>query len=153
MGNLFNEKWELVSKWMHSKTEISDQLSIRRVAEIMVERNIGSLLVVSKVGELGMITERDILRKIIAKGLDTNKVIASDIMTKPIVTISEDSTIWDAAEIMSKHHIRRLPVKNKKDEIIGIITTRTISNAFPSITRLSESGEIRSSLNKLKHDE
>src|SRR3972149_242868 len=153
MSNLFGERWELVSKWVHSKTEISDQLSVRRVAEIMVDRNIGSLLVVSKSGVQGMITERDILRKVISKGLDPNKVIASDIMTKPLVTINEDATIWDASEIMSQHHIRRLPVKNKKGEITGIITTRTISDALPVITRMSESGEIGSSLNKLKHDE
>ncbi|HEY4699431.1 MAG TPA: CBS domain-containing protein [Nitrososphaerales archaeon] len=153
MSNLFGERWELVSKWVHSKTEISDQLSVRRVAEIMVDRNIGSLLVVSKSGVQGMITERDILRKVISKGLDPNKVIASDIMTKPLVTINEDATIWDASEIMSQHHIRRLPVKNKNGEITGIITTRTISDALPVITRMSESGEIRSSLNKLKHDE
>lgn len=148
-----SDNWELVSKWTHSKTEVSDQLTIRRVVEIMVQRNIGSVIVSSSDGELGMLTERDILSKVIMKGLDPSKTLVRDVATKPLMTINEDTTIWAAAEYMSKHHIRRLPVINRDGEISGLLTTRSISDALPVISRFMESRELLSSLRKMKHDE
>lgn len=146
-----SKDWELVSKWMHSKTEVLDDLTVKRVTEIMVERNIGSVIVVSSDGELGMVTERDIMIKVIMKGLDPSKTPVKDITSKPLLTIYDDETIWTAADILAKHHMRRLPVENKEGEIIGVLTTRSISDALPVISRLKESRELLSSLKKMKH--
>ena len=100
-----------------------------------------------------MLTERDILSKVIMKGLDPNTTHIGDVATKPLLTISEDETIWKAAELMSKHHIRRLPVTNKDGEITGLLTTRSISDALPVISRFIESRELQSSLKSMKHKE
>ncbi|MFQ6135022.1 MAG: cyclic nucleotide-binding/CBS domain-containing protein [Nitrososphaerales archaeon] len=148
-----SDQWESVAKWTHFKTEVSDQLTIRRVVEIMVQRNIGSVIVSSSDGELGMLTERDIMSKVIVKGLDPNKTLVGDVATKPLVTIDEDATIWKAAELMSKHHIRRLPVTNRDGEITGLLTTRSISDALPVISRFIESRELLSYLRRMKHQE
>ena len=149
---MINE-WELVTKWMHSKTEVTDNLTVRRVAEIMVDNNIGSVIVSSNKGELGMLTERDIMSKVVANGLDSNKILAKDITTRPLLTMEEDNTIWDACDFMAKYNIRRLPVTNKTGEIIGVLTTRSISNALPVISRFRETEEIFSAFKKMKHEE
>lgn len=148
-----SDNWELVSKWMHSKTEVSDKLSITRVTEIMVERNIGSVLVIFDGQEMGMLTERDILSRVILKGLDPNTTSSGDIATKPIISIKESDTIWMAAELMSKHHIRRIPVSNEEGEILGVLTTRSISDALPVIGRFLDSRDLQSKLKKMKHQE
>lgn len=153
MSKISSGDWESVSKWMHPKTEVADQLTVKRVVEIMVQRNIGSVIVVSSSSGLGMLTERDILSKVIVKGLDPSKTIVRDVMTKPLVTIGKDATIWDAAELMGRHHIRRLPVTDKDGEIVGVITTRNVSDAIPVISRFGESEDIISSLRRLKHNE
>ena len=89
----------------------------------------------------------------IMKELDTRKTLVKDIASKPLLTIDENQTLWSAAEIMSKNHIRRLPVKGKKDEIIGVLSTRAISDALPVISRFKEMQEILSNLRKMKHQD
>ena len=146
-----SEHWDSVSKWMHSKTEVSENLTVRRVAEIMVERKIGSVIVISDDGESGMLTERDIMSKVVVMSLDPNNTLVKEIVSKPLVTIKDNKTIWDASIILSESHIRRLPVENKEGKIIGILTTRSISDALPIISRFKESQELLSALKKMKH--
>lgn len=136
---------------MHSKTEVSDELTVKRVTEIMVEKKIGSVIVSSINGDPGIITERDILIKVVMGCLDSKDTFAKDIVTKPLITITDDKTIWNASEVMSEHHIRRLPVVNSDDVIVGILTTRSISDALPVISRFKESQELLSVLKKMKH--
>ncbi len=144
-------EWDKVTKWMHAKTEVPDSLTIRKIAEIMVKRGIGSVIVVSSDEESAMLTERDIMSKVVAKGLDPGETLARDIATKPLVTIREDATVWDAAELMSKHHIRRLPVVNTEGAIIGLITTRSVSDALPVISRFPETEALMDSLRRMPH--
>jgi predicted transcriptional regulator len=87
------------------------------------------------------------------KDLDTRKTLVKDIASKPLVTIDETQTLWSAAEIMSNNHIRRLPVKSKQEEIIGVLSTRAISDALPVISRFKEMQEILSNLRKMKHQD
>ncbi len=146
-----SERWDLVSKWMHSITQVSDNLTVRRVVGIMVERKIGSVIVISDDGEFGMLTERDIMSKVVVAALDPSKTLVKEIVSKPLLTIKSDKTIWDASLILSEHHMRRLPVENKEGKIIGILTTRSISDALPVISRFKESQELLSALKKMKH--
>ncbi len=148
-----SERWDLVSKWMHSKTEVSDELTVKRVTEIMVEKKIGSVIVSSSKEGPGIITERDILVKVVMGCLDPVKTLVKDIVTKPLVTIDDDKTIWNASEVMSENHMRRLPVVNRAGDIIGILTTRSISDALPVISRFKESQELLTALKNMKHEE
>jgi len=80
--------------------------------------------------EVGMVTERDILKRVVAKGLDPTSTRVDQVQSEPLVTVDEEATLEDAANLMAQNRIRRLPVVNKKDEIIGIVSTRTISYAL-----------------------
>lgn len=145
--------WESVRNWMHKKTIVPDDHTVRRAAEVMVERDIGSVIVAHNNREVGMLTERDILKKVVARGLDVNRVMIKDVMSKPLITIRDDVTIWDGANLMAKHHIRRLPIADQRGEIIGIVTTRTISDALPVISRMKESSELKTKLRGMRHKE
>jgi len=141
------ENWDTVKKWMHSKTVVPSDVTVQKVAELMVEKNIGSVIVSVSGREAGIITERDILKRVTAKGLNPASIKVEQIMSRSLITIHENASLEEAAELMSKHRIRRLPVVNQKGEIIGIVTTRTISYALP----LTSEAKFR--LEKMKHKE
>lgn len=88
-------------------------------ARIMTDKNIESLVVVWGDRAVGIITEKDIVRRVVSKELPyTTKVL--DVMSKPVTTISADEFLGDAREIMIEHGIKRLPV-TEKGKIIGIV--------------------------------
>ncbi len=105
---------------------IEDKSSVTEAAKIMIKSSRGFLIVLREGKPEGIVTEHDFVEKVIAKGLDPSKVIISEIMSLPIITIDPDEDLLKASELMKKHNIRRLPVV--KDGIIyGVLTTRDVS--------------------------
>ena len=98
---------------------IETNKSVFEAAELMTSKGLGCLVVVIKAYPVGIITERDIVRRIVAKraSLDV-KVI--DIMTKKLITIDPDTSLKEAARVMSTNKIRRLPVL-KNNKLVGIV--------------------------------
>jgi CBS domain-containing protein len=94
----------------------------------MDKENIGSVIVEDG-NSVCILTERDILRKIVAKGRDTHKTLVRDIMVGPLITIGPEKTVGEADELMTKHKIRRLPVM-KSGNMIGIVTVRDVSKGL-----------------------
>ena len=84
---------------------------------------------------VGVITERDMIRKVIVPYSDPDRITAEDIMTSPVVSVTEDVTIIAIAQIMKRKHIRRVLVE-KNDKLIGIITQSDIMEGM---------------INKIKH--
>lgn len=96
--------------------------SIERAARAMNEHNIGSLLVVGRDGLMGIITERDILRKVIARGLPIDQTVVRDIMTTHMWTCSPDTSLEDISDIFKDRRIRHLPVVGVNEELLGLIS-------------------------------
>ena len=98
---------------------IDAQESVLYAAKLMYQQDVGDLVVMENVVAKGIVTERDLVRRIIAqkKSLDTR---VSEIMSSPLITIDEEGSLRDAARMMVKYRIRRLPV-TKKDVLVGII--------------------------------
>jgi CBS domain-containing protein len=103
--------------------------SVTDAAKLMDSKNIGSLLVEEGGTLVGIMTERDILKKIVAKGIDPKITPVKNIMESPLITIESEKTVDDANEIMTQNRIRRLPVTNQGN-IVGIITLRDVSNSL-----------------------
>ncbi len=104
-----------------------------RVAQLMVEHNIGCVIVSGGKGKpIGMITERDLAERVVAKNLQPSKVTAKEVMSSPLVTIDSDGTITDAARRMSLQNIRRLAVMHKGD-LAGIISSKDILAVTPEL--------------------
>jgi CBS domain-containing protein len=108
-----------VKEVMNSAIAIEQDASIREAAKVMSDKNIGSLVVVKDKDIVGIITERDIMKNI--SGLDKK---VSAIMSKKVITISKESDLDDAARLMTKNKIRRLPaVDSESGKLSGIITS------------------------------
>ena len=102
-------------------------------AKVMTDNNIGCLVVVDNVLE-GIITERDMLNKIVAKDRDPKKVTVKEIMSRNVISISPDKDMEVACDLMSKHRIKRLPVVFG-NEVIGIITSTDVVAMLSSVIR------------------
>jgi CBS domain-containing protein len=134
-----------VGDCMHRYLEvISPKTTIVEVAAHMREKILGSLLVESTDAEgrmsrrSGIVTETDLIRKVLAKGIDPSLALADQIMTSPLLTITPDRPMLDASHLMETNQIRYLCVSDK-DEIVGIISVRDLVRYFVD----SEGGPIR----------
>ncbi len=117
---------------------LQQDASVYQAARLMLEHNIGSIVVLSGRQVKGMITEGDIVRKVIAEGKDAKNTLVSSVMSTPVQVISCDVDIVDAAKVMKKSSIKRLPVVNEKEEVVGIITETDIVRLLPSLIDLIE---------------
>lgn len=115
---------------------VSPEISVFEAAKLMKERKIGNVIVVKNKKALGIITESDILRKVVAEGENPKEVIVKTVMSTPILIIDPYVTLDDAMETMGKCNIRRLPVVENND-LIGIITQRDISRISPILHEIS----------------
>jgi CBS domain-containing protein len=123
-----------VSKFMTKivMTATLDQ-TIQSVCKIMNENNIGSVVIVKRGvsgNELvGIITERDIIRKIGESDLFTTQTPIRELMSTNLISIKPDNTISDAIGLMHGNNIRRLPVIDNDGKMVGIITDKDILKA------------------------
>jgi len=103
---------------------IDESMSIQEAAQMMTNANIGCVIVTKKDNPVGIITERDFVTRIAAEGRPLFTEV-SELMSIPLTTVSPDDTVWNAAEIMRRKGIHKLPVQ-EGNEIVGIITTTDI---------------------------
>ena len=115
--------------------------TILDVAKLMKKHDIGAIIVVEdSAGKhaKGIITERDLVQKILAKGAEPYPIKVEEVMARPLRVIHPDSLLEDAARAMKENKIKRLPVVNDHNELVGIITEGDIMKAFPAIVDLLE---------------
>jgi CBS domain-containing protein len=97
----------------------------------MKEGKVGSIIIIDQnTDPVGIITERDIVRRVISAGKDPTITKATDIMSKPLIIVEEDTHLYDVAKKMVKHKIRRLPVVNDNNTLVGIVTVTDIIKYF-----------------------
>jgi len=101
---------------------VTEKDSIMDAARIMQSADTGAVPVVDGKKIVGMITDRDIVVRLIAEGKDTQNAHVGEAMTKSVRKVDEDSPINEVVELMSKAQIRRVPVVNRNDEIVGIVS-------------------------------
>jgi len=122
-------------------------ISVKEAARIMAKFKIGSLIIIEKQkmkgvinyglgveaeNIVGIITESDIIRKIVATGLDPVNVKLEEVMTKNVKTIDSSKDIEEACQMMTENKIKRLPVIENK-RLVGIITTTDIIAVEPKL--------------------
>ena len=122
-----------VKDFMHRYLEVVPQdTTITAAAERMGVRRIGCLLVESvdpKRGSFGILTETDLVRKVLAQGLDPTVTMVDRVMVTPILTIAADRSMVDASHLMETNHVRHLCVV-EAGEIVGIISVRDLVRSF-----------------------
>jgi len=103
--------------------------SLQSAAAKMAERDIGSIVVVEEGKPVGIVTERDFVRRVAALGKDSRTLTVTDIMSTPLVTVGPECDINTAAKIMTDNNIKRLPVV-EGERLIGIITSFDIAKVI-----------------------
>jgi CBS-domain-containing membrane protein len=108
---------------------VGTDVTVKEAAEKMTKYWMGSLVILDGVRVAGIVTERDILSKLVKLGKSPEKVKINEIMTKDVITIEEDKSIEEAVTMMKAHNIKKLPVV-KNGKLSGIITTTDIITAM-----------------------
>ncbi len=104
---------------------IPDDVAVRRAAHQMAEKQIGALLVKREGEVLGIITERDLITKVLSQDEDDTELPVRRVMNQPIIDIDINRTIHDASDLMAEKWIRHLPVSDK-GKIVGILSVRDL---------------------------
>ena len=128
-----------IAEIMSKKIEtIEESASVQELALKMKDKNISSLLVVDSFGKSkGLITERDLIRKVCVKDIWTSQVVVKEIMSLPLITINSNESPSTAIDMMLQHNIRHLLVVDDETEInqpIGIVTPRDLTR-YQEFTR------------------
>ncbi len=98
--------------------------TIRRASQLMRDHKIGCLLV-KKDDALGIVTETDLTRKVMAEGMNPEEIPIERVMTTPILNIDAEATLLDANDLMSEKGIRHLGVE-KNEQLVGLISVRDL---------------------------
>jgi signal-transduction protein with cAMP-binding, CBS, and nucleotidyltransferase domain len=109
--------------------------NIQSIAMEMVNCEAGSVIITENRKAIGIITERDLVKNIVAEDRRPSKVNASEIFSTPLITIEPEKSVVEASEIMLKANIKRLPVL-EKDTIIGVISTTDILMVTPGLNTI-----------------
>jgi len=102
----------------------------RDCAKAMAKRGVSCAVITQGGTAIGIVTERDLVSKVLADGLDPKKVLVRDIMSTPLITIAAEASLTAAAELMAQYRIRRLVVVGGDGSLAGIITTGDIARSM-----------------------
>lgn len=107
------------------------ELSVLDAARRMAEKDVGCLVVVAGERPVGVVTDRDLVLRAIARGLDPTRARVEEVMSAPCVTVPDDVDPVEAASLMRAHRVRRLPiVARATSRLVGIVTLDDLVHRF-----------------------
>lgn len=115
-----------------SKTVMAVELNIsaKDCARAMVKRGVSCAVITQGGSAIGIVTERDLVSKVMAESIDAKNVLVRDIMSTPLITVAPDVSLTGAAELMARYHIRRLVVVDRDGALVGLVTTGDIARTM-----------------------
>jgi len=117
---------------------IGEEGNTQKVAQLMDKNDVGCIIVTSKEGKpVGIITERDMITRVLAKNTLPSNVNAKKAMTSPLLTIDPDETLTEAARKMSRLNVRRLGVIYKGN-LVGLISSKDILAVTPELLEIMQ---------------
>lgn len=120
-----------ISKLMTKQVvKIDENSTVQEAVDVMSREDIGSIIVTKQGKDFGIITEKDVISKVVARKANVKKVRVKDVMSSPIITVEKDTSGEEALRMMAKNRIRRLLITDE-GTIVGIFSTA-------DITRLAE---------------
>lgn len=105
--------------------KVDRDVKVREAAEIMRDNGIGSVFVTREGVIIGVLTDTDLVRRLVAVGLDPATTTVEQIMSAPILTIDENKTLLDANDLMAREHIRHLGI-SQGEQLVGMISVRDL---------------------------
>lgn len=110
--------------------------TVKSAASLMSQFDIGCLVVLEDDNIVGMVTERDILKRVVAVALDPEKTMVEEIMSKPPIIVGSTIPLEDAVKLMFEHKIKKLPVVEpvlERRKLVGLVTLTDIARIQPKL--------------------
>jgi CBS domain-containing protein len=123
---------DLLKKGMAITVVVAPTDTVYRALQLMAENNVGAVMISDKGHMVGIFTERDYCRKVILMGRSSLNTPIEEIMTKKMITVNSDQPLEECLELMTRYHIRHLPVQDK-DKLIGIVSMRDVMEMLISV--------------------
>ncbi|MGQ9507009.1 MAG: CBS domain-containing protein, partial [Candidatus Bathycorpusculaceae bacterium] len=111
---------------------IDENSTVKEAAEIMNKFEIGCLIAVRKGKAMGIITERDLLKRVVAEARDANKTKVKDVMSSPLVVVEPSMDLEEAVRLMFQMKIKKLPVVDGK-RLVGLVSLTDIARFQPQV--------------------
>ena len=108
---------------------VPGSVSVYEAIKVMGEKNIGALVVMEGGNLSGILSERDYARKVVLKGKSSRETMVKDIMTEQVLTVATSDSIETCMEVMTKNHIRHLPIV-EGGKVLGMISIGDVVNAL-----------------------
>ena len=128
---------------------IDENVSVKEAADIMSKREISSIIATRDGKPIGILTERDLLKRIVAEGKSPKKAKVKDIMSSPLTVILPTMPLDEAAQLMFAKKIKKLPVINH-DKIVGLLSLTDIARCQPHIMRVLKALSAKQEKPKIK---
>lgn len=115
---------------------IDSEHSVKYAARMMNYFGIGSLIVMSDGKIVGILTERDVLTRVVAAGRNSEKVLVREVMSQPLIVVSPTMPLEDAVKIMFKRRIKKLPVISKEKDasrLVGLLSLTDVARLQPQM--------------------
>ncbi|PNX48191.1 MAG: hypothetical protein BV459_02805 [Thermoplasmata archaeon M11B2D] len=127
----------LVKEVMKTKLVIVQPFTtVLEAARIMRDNKIGNVIISERQHPIGILTESDIIRKVVCEAKNASDVLVEEVMSSPIIIAEPYITLQEALKIMGKCNIRRLPIV-ENNVLVGIITQRDISRISPALSEIA----------------
>ncbi len=107
--------------------------TVTKSANLMKSENIGSIVVIENEQTqklMGIVTDRDLALKVVAEGLDAETTKVETVMTHKVVTCRAGADLQKAIDAMSEHQLRRIPIVNKNNKILGMISQADVALSY-----------------------
>lgn len=115
---------------------VESDYTVKHAVDIMNRCGIGCVVVLDKERVVGILTERDVLKRVVAVTKDPEKTFVREIMSRPVIVVGPDTVLEDAIRLMFKYKIKKLPVMEPyqgKEELVGLVTLTDIARIEPKL--------------------
>ena len=102
---------------------------LNKVAEVMESDDVGAVPLVEDDRLVGIVTDRDIVVRAVAKGKDPSGMPASEVSSRELVTVHPDDNLSDALELMARYQVRRVAVTGEDDRLVGVVSQADVARA------------------------
>jgi CBS domain-containing protein len=119
--NLHDRVRSLLQQKGHAVWSVTPELRVYDAIEMMADKHVGALLVISNDKLTGIISERDYARKVILRGKSSRLMDVQEIMVTPVIFVGPDHTVQDCMRIMTENRIRHLPVV-ENEKVLGVVS-------------------------------
>jgi CBS domain-containing protein len=113
-------------------------VNLKKAVERMNNHDVGCLVVLEKGSFVGILTERDVLKRVVVKGRNPDETLVGDVMSKPLVVVEPEADLEAAVRLMFERRIKKLPVV-ENTELVGLVTMTDIARIHPEMVEYIKS--------------